>query len=401
MKSFTKIIESNNVRGTRLKRVLVAEDDSDDESSEFIAKELHIQNPNSMITSINPIFMEITLNSTLRCENCNTCEDIIVNDNSVVLLFKEALGDLNTITRKSYQDLMSQISQLINGVKYLHSRRIIHGDIKPANCLLFRNNLVKICDYGHSMIILEGFKSKFDRKMYTPNYRPPEVWNGNEWGFAADIWALGCTIFYLIYGSHLFPEQATQNCYISCLKSWETHSDNLIGNSVRLPITWVNPDFFALNSLILKACNPNEAERPSIFDIEAEFIRGKVSTEMILSSSPDSVCRYDMIEKCPHVANCVFDFTCYISPATVDLQRLLVGKSLEYTSLIFMLYFYISNKFDFERDTYIICDIIACSMTGKNQSSFGISTAQYDKLKQVLVSKKFDLFKWKQYFDLY
>lgn len=393
-----KILNCDKIRGSKLKRVTVGTEEDEEEIGTFIGKELQIQNLSSTITNVNQIFMEIVLNTSLQCKNCNTCEDIIIEENTLTLLFKEAIGDLNNITRKTFPELLKQIEQLINAVRYLHERRILHGDIKPANILLFGGNNIKICDYGKSVFILEGSRSTYDNKMYTANYRAPEVWNSNTWGFEADIWALGCTIFYLTYGKHLFPEQGTPTCYMSCLKSWETHTDNLIGNTIQLPSTWTNSEYFSLNSLILRMCNPNELERPSIFDIERDFKNTIGNKSLILSMSPDSICRYDEIINCLHVATCRYDVNCFVSSAVTDLQRLLYGKSYEYASLIYMIYFYLTTTFEFDKDIYVISDIIASSMIGKRQSTFGISGLQISKLMMILKAKKFKLFKFSDYF---
>lgn len=40
----------------------------------------------------------------------------------------------------------------MNAIYYLHSRNIVHGDIKPENALISKEFLIKICDFGFAII---------------------------------------------------------------------------------------------------------------------------------------------------------------------------------------------------------------------------------------------------------
>jgi serine/threonine protein kinase len=93
------------------------------------------------------------------------------------------------------------------GLGEAHRRGIVHRDIKPDNLLISHYGQVKVADLGlakptqrdteGSMLSLTGANAV----MGTPNYMPPEQWeSASTIGPAADVWALGATLYYLIAG---------------------------------------------------------------------------------------------------------------------------------------------------------------------------------------------------------
>ncbi|XP_072024592.1 mitogen-activated protein kinase kinase kinase 7-like [Amphiura filiformis] len=79
-------------------------------------------------------------------------------------------------------------------IKYLHGHNFLHRDIKPQNCLLFKANLLKLCDFGLAREIEESQTTSSQKG--TCRYMAPEIHVGNERGRAvysrpADIWAYG------------------------------------------------------------------------------------------------------------------------------------------------------------------------------------------------------------------
>lgn len=82
--------------------------------------------------------------------------------------------------------------QILGAVKYMHSRRVIHRDLKLGNIFLDENMHVKIGDFGLAALLLSDSERK-KTICGTPNYIAPEVLFGKQDGHSleVDIWSVG------------------------------------------------------------------------------------------------------------------------------------------------------------------------------------------------------------------
>jgi len=89
--------------------------------------------------------------------------------------------------------------QLINALEYLHHRSIAHHDIKPQNVLLCQNDVVKLADYGTSLLCIYSHMSRDHR--FTKKFAPPEALNNSPMNvFLGDIYSLGYTLLCTLFG---------------------------------------------------------------------------------------------------------------------------------------------------------------------------------------------------------
>ena len=88
------------------------------------------------------------------------------------------------------------VKQVLEGLVYLHDQGIIHRDIKGANLLLTKTGVVKLADFGHSIL---NDKNKANSIAGSPYWMAPEVieQKGNI-SPKCDIWSLGSTIIQLL-----------------------------------------------------------------------------------------------------------------------------------------------------------------------------------------------------------
>ena len=102
--------------------------------------------------------------------------------------------------------------QILEGLKYCHSRCITHRDIKLENLLLDDNNNIKIIDFGFSTCIPNEKKIKIF--CGTPSYMAPEIVRKTEYcGPPADIWALGVLLFTILSGQFPYRGATDEELY--------------------------------------------------------------------------------------------------------------------------------------------------------------------------------------------
>lgn len=89
---------------------------------------------------------------------------------------------------------------MIEGLGYIHSKNIIHRDIKLDNILLDGKGNVKIADFGVSKVVQKNEVMR--EHSGTPAYIAPEIIKDKGYkGFKADLWSAGVVLFALLYGT--------------------------------------------------------------------------------------------------------------------------------------------------------------------------------------------------------
>ncbi|XP_026273274.1 serine/threonine-protein kinase STK11 [Frankliniella occidentalis] len=158
---------------------------------------------------------EITLLKKLRHRNVIGLLDVLVNDEKekMYLVMEFCVGGLQDMLESTPQKRFplwqahGYFCQLMDGLQYLHSQRIIHKDIKPGNLLLTLSGILKISDLGVAEA-LDFFAE--DDTCFTgqgsPAFQPPEIANGHEkfLGFKVDIWSSGVTLYNITTGLYPF-----------------------------------------------------------------------------------------------------------------------------------------------------------------------------------------------------
>ena len=92
------------------------------------------------------------------------------------------------------------LCQTLRGLEYLHANMVVHRDLKPDNILLDRLGVVKIVDFGVASTF-SGDDDTLSDAAGTPAFMSPEESSAGAFrGKAADVWALGVTLYCLAVG---------------------------------------------------------------------------------------------------------------------------------------------------------------------------------------------------------
>jgi len=123
-------------------------------------------------------------------------------------------ADLNSLVRKKgplpYEVAADYIIQAARGLHHAHEKGLIHRDVKPANLLVNREGAIKVLDLGLALFSDESLASVTmehnDKVLGTADYLAPEqALNSHNIDHRADIYGLGCSLYFLLTGHAPFP----------------------------------------------------------------------------------------------------------------------------------------------------------------------------------------------------
>ncbi|EOB13706.1 Serine/threonine-protein kinase ppk23 [Nosema bombycis CQ1] len=98
--------------------------------------------------------------------------------------------------------------QIVEGVAFLHSEKLLHRDLKPSNILLNSDGTVKIGDFG----LTRYYKPNMTNLVVTLWYRSIELLLGcDNYDYSIDIWSLACIFVEIVNGKPLFPGEGEIN----------------------------------------------------------------------------------------------------------------------------------------------------------------------------------------------
>ncbi|XP_072391706.1 cyclin-dependent kinase 4 isoform X2 [Diabrotica undecimpunctata] len=123
------------------------------------------------------------------------------------LVFEHVEQDLATYIERhpsgfSSVHIRNLCKEILMGVDFLHSIRVIHRDLKPQNLLVTHDGHIKLADFGLAKIY--DCEMQLTSVVVTLWYRAPEVLLGLAYATPVDIWSIGCIMVELYNLKPLF-----------------------------------------------------------------------------------------------------------------------------------------------------------------------------------------------------
>jgi serine/threonine protein kinase len=224
------------------------------------------------------IASEVKIHTTLNHPNIVKMIDYFEDEKYIYIVLEYMMkGDLYELlhNENKYEQFEEDEAQkimkdIVSGVAYLHSKRIVHRDIKLENLLINEFDTVKVADFGLSVDLNELSelqssipppdvtevkekpakkilpKTRKDRKLEeaedemtvlcgTTEYMPPEMLKGEKYNEKVDVWALGIVMFELLTGDIPFDKRETKYKKFKDKRNRELFRKQVISKDIKYP----------------------------------------------------------------------------------------------------------------------------------------------------------------------
>ncbi|CAL9186347.1 unnamed protein product [Musa hybrid cultivar] len=159
---------------------------------------------------------EVSLLKEMKHDNIvSRLHDVVHSEKSIYLVFEYMDMDL-----KKHMDshpeffkdtclIKSFLCQILRGIAYCHSHRVLHRDLKPQNLLIEkRTNTLKLADFGLARAFGIPIRT-FTQEVVTLWYRAPEILLGcHQYSTPIDVWSVGCIFAEMVNQKPLFPGES-------------------------------------------------------------------------------------------------------------------------------------------------------------------------------------------------
>jgi NIMA (never in mitosis gene a)-related kinase len=161
------------------------------------------------------------------------------------------------------EQIIEWFLQICLALKHIHSRRILHRDLKTQNIFLTSKGEVKIGDFGIARVLQHTYDC-VQTAIGTPYYLSPEICQEKPYNQKSDIWSMGCILYEMLTLRHAFDANSMKGLVLKILKG------------IYPPI----PSHYSddMKSLISELLTKDPAKRPSIRQIlDKPFLKSRIN----------------------------------------------------------------------------------------------------------------------------
>ncbi|GAX76016.1 hypothetical protein CEUSTIGMA_g3459.t1 [Chlamydomonas eustigma] len=227
--------------------------------------------------------LEVRLLSQFDHVNIVHYYECVLEDSCLNIVMEFAgLGDLSEVIQKraaekkpfTEDEIMFWFVQIVLGLFHVHSKNILHRDLKSQNIFIAEGNILKLGDFGISRVL--NSDSELARTVIgTPYYLSPEICEDRPYNRKSDVWALGCVLYELVTLKKAFDGHCLPALIVCILK----------GKYPPVPTRYSTP----LRNLVDSMLKQNPKDRPSVDAILRQaYVRQHVEryAQHVISLSP-------------------------------------------------------------------------------------------------------------------
>lgn len=181
------------------------------------------------------------------------CEDDEHAYIAMPLYEQGSLNDLLNTRFLTVREVIRYSLQFLSGLNHIHSKKLMHFDIKPDNIFITNSNEAVLADFGLAKAM--NIYDKAGQEYIYGKLLPPEFFQETEFTYSFDIYLSGLTLYKLCNGSQHFDNQ------LSNVKDEEDYEYKILNGQFpsRTDYLWHIPS--SLIKIINKAISPNKTER--------------------------------------------------------------------------------------------------------------------------------------------
>jgi len=206
-----------------------------------------VKNESKILSSLNSPYIVKYFDSFIENNNLNIVMEYCDSGDLANFL----ASSKTTLKMLNENKIWKYFIQICLGIAYLHSKKVLHRDLKSLNIFLTKNDGVRIGDLGVAKVLNHtNFASTF---VGTPYYLSPEICEERPYNEKSDIWALGCILYEMATFKHPFNATNQGALILKILKGTYDPISSQYSSDLKM--------------LIDMLLDKNYFQRPSVFEI--------------------------------------------------------------------------------------------------------------------------------------